>query len=144
MTLKSKAFNISRRSLLVGSVQSSAGLMLGLSLPAMNAQASDEKSAVLEPNAFVAIGSDNQVTITIKHIEMGQGTFTGLATLVAEELDADWSQVTCRGAEANAEKYANLHWGKFQGTGGSSAVVGLHPPRRSSRCRTSPVGFPPP
>ncbi|MCG8315378.1 MAG: xanthine dehydrogenase family protein molybdopterin-binding subunit [Pseudomonadales bacterium] len=120
--------NLSRRNFLLSSLQTSAGLMLGVSLPlstsqAANASSKQKNNAVLEPNAFVAISNNNIVTITIKHLEMGQGTFTGLATLVAEELDAAWSQVECRGAEADAKKYANLNWGKFQGTGGSSAIA---------------------
>ncbi|MCG8668371.1 MAG: xanthine dehydrogenase family protein molybdopterin-binding subunit [Pseudomonadales bacterium] len=116
------ALNLSRRKFLITSAQSSAGLMLSLSIPAVHAGATKAGSGMLEPNAFVAIGADNVVTVTIKHLEMGQGSFTGLATLVAEELDAAWSQVVCRGAEANTEKYANLAWGKFQGTGGSSGI----------------------
>src|SRR5204863_9711542 len=57
-----------------------------------------------------------------KHIEMGQGTYTGLATLVAEELDADWAQVRVEGAPADAGRYNNLFWGPTQGTGGSTAI----------------------
>jgi isoquinoline 1-oxidoreductase beta subunit len=77
----------------------------------------------LAPNAFVRIGADNSVTVIAKHIEMGQGTYTGLATILAEELDADWSQVRVEGAPADARRYNNLQWGPMQGTGGSSAVA---------------------
>jgi isoquinoline 1-oxidoreductase beta subunit len=59
----------------------------------------------------------------VKHIEMGQGTFTGLPTLVAEELDADWSQIRVEPAPADAKRYNNLFWGPAQGTGGSTAVA---------------------
>src|SRR4029434_8552835 len=79
--------------------------------------------AALEPNAFVRIGADNTVTVLVKHIEMGQGTFTGLPTLVAEELDADWSQIRVEGAPADAKLYNNLFWGAAQGTGGSTALA---------------------
>ena len=79
--------------------------------------------AELAPNAFVRIGADNSVTVIAKHIEMGQGTYTGLATILAEELDADWSQVRVEGAPADAKRYNNLQWGPMQGTGGSSAVA---------------------
>ncbi|HXX86745.1 MAG TPA: xanthine dehydrogenase family protein molybdopterin-binding subunit [Casimicrobiaceae bacterium] len=79
--------------------------------------------AALEPNAFVRIGVDNTVTVVVKHIEMGQGTFTGLPTLVAEELDADWSQIRVEPAPADAKRYNNLFWGEAQGTGGSTAVA---------------------
>jgi isoquinoline 1-oxidoreductase beta subunit len=76
-----------------------------------------------EPNAFVRIGADNSVTVISKHLEMGQGTYTGLATIVAEELDADWAQVKVEGAPADASRYNNLQWGPVQGTGGSSAMA---------------------
>jgi isoquinoline 1-oxidoreductase beta subunit len=75
------------------------------------------------PNAFVRIGEDDRVTVIIKHLEMGQGTYTGLATLVAEELDAAWSQIDVEGAPADAAIYNNLFWGKLQGTGGSTAIA---------------------
>src|SRR5437588_1411468 len=57
------------------------------------------------------------------HLEMGQGTYTGLPTLVAEELDADWSQMRVEGAPADAKRYNNLFWGEAQGTGGSTALA---------------------
>ncbi len=78
--------------------------------------------APFAPNAFVRIGADNKVVVISKHIEMGQGTYTGLATLVAEELDADWSQITVEGAPADTAKYTNLAFG-LQGTGGSTAIA---------------------
>jgi isoquinoline 1-oxidoreductase beta subunit len=78
---------------------------------------------VLEPNAFIRIGQDNLVTVISKHLEMGQGTYTGLATIVAEELDANWSDVRVEGAPANAKLYNNLQWGPSQGTGGSGSIA---------------------
>jgi isoquinoline 1-oxidoreductase beta subunit len=75
------------------------------------------------PNAFVRIGADDSITIISKHIEMGQGSYTGLATILAEELDADWTQVRVESAPADASRYANLVFGKIQGTGGSSAIA---------------------
>ncbi len=74
------------------------------------------------PNAFLRIGTDGQVTVYAKHLEMGQGVYTGLATLVAEELDADWSSVKVEGAPANSALYANTLMG-IQGTGGSTAIA---------------------
>jgi isoquinoline 1-oxidoreductase subunit beta len=88
-----------------------------------NAPSAPPKSAGLAPNAFVRIDADGTVTVLAKHVEMGQGAYTGLATLVAEELDADWAQVRVEGAPANAKLYNNLAWGPFQGTGGSSSVA---------------------
>jgi len=75
------------------------------------------------PNAFLRIGSDNSVTVIAKHIEMGQGAYTGIATVAAEELDADWSLVRVESAPADAKRYANLVFGTLQGTGGSSAMA---------------------
>lgn len=59
----------------------------------------------------------------IKHVEMGQGTYTGLTTLVAEELDAAWEQMVPEGAPADASRYNNTLWGPMQGTGGSTAIA---------------------
>src|SRR5580700_8643844 len=74
------------------------------------------------PNAFLRIGADNRVTVIAKHVEMGQGAYTGIATIVAEELDADWAQIQVESAPADAKRYANLVFGTLQGTGGSSAM----------------------
>lgn len=101
-----------------------AGLTLGISLPTTalaTAQATVE-SSVFEPNAFVRITPDNQVIIRMKHLEMGQGTYTGLATILADELDAAWEQVVPEAAPADANRYKNLAFG-VQGTGGSTAIA---------------------
>ena len=103
-------------------------LVLGLHLPQALAQSGPgktmgaEASGVFSPNAFVRIAPDNTVTVIVKHVEMGQGTYTGLPTLVAEELDADWPQMRVEGAPADARRYNNLFWGEAQGTGGSTAL----------------------
>src|ERR1700681_1656482 len=76
----------------------------------------------LAPNAFVRVGTDNLVTVICKHHEMGQGNTTGLASLVADELDADWSMVRTEYAPSDTKLYANLAFG-MQGTGGSSAIA---------------------
>src|SRR5262245_5124320 len=116
--------NVSRRAFL----KASGGLMLGLHLPEVLAQSPAKKLAGgrfkdFAPNAFVRIGADNTVTVIVKHLEMGQGTYTGLPTLVAEELDAAWSQIRAEGAPADAKLYNNLFWGPAQGTGGSTALA---------------------
>ncbi|MCA9777976.1 MAG: xanthine dehydrogenase family protein molybdopterin-binding subunit [Candidatus Eremiobacteraeota bacterium] len=74
-------------------------------------------------NAFVKIGSDDTVTVIIKHAEFGQGVTTGLTTIVAEELDARWDQMKWEFAPADASRYANLKFGTVQGTGGSSSIA---------------------
>ena len=117
---------LSRRALLA---QAGGGLVIGLVLPSMaRAQAirrtdpSEFRKVPAAPNAFLRIAPDNTVTVIAKHIEFGQGPFTGLATLAAEELDADWSQMRAEHAPADAVLYANLNMGQ-QGTGGSSSMA---------------------
>lgn len=112
--------NESRRRFLQGA----AGLTLAIYLPGTAIGASKKASAAnFEPNAFLRIAEDNSITVFSKHLEMGQGTYTGLATIVAEELDAKWSQVRVEGAAADAKRYNNLLWGPMQGTGGSTAIA---------------------
>ncbi len=125
--------NLSRRDFLIKGVAAGAGLTLGLYLPrglgkeyrAGPGIAGGEERDVgtFEPNAFVRIGTDDKVTVIVKHLEMGQGTYTGLPTLVAEELDARWDQVNPEGAPADVTRYNNLLWGPAQGTGGSTAIA---------------------
>ena len=121
---------LSRRDFLQHGLAAGAGLTLGLDL--LSAARAGEGGAAMqrddaamhafEPNAFVRIGSDNLVTVVCKHIEFGQGTFTGLPTLVADELDADWSQIRVVAAPADPSRFNNLNWGPFQATGGSSSM----------------------
>lgn len=126
--------NVSRRAFLKSGLASAAGLTLGLSLPLRAGNDGpgkttlnhDVRGAAFAPNAFVRIGVDGTVTVFSKHLEMGQGVYTGLATLVAEELDAAWAQVRVVGAPANAEIYNNLFWGNVQGTGGSTSIANAY------------------
>ena len=112
--------NLSRR----GFLQGAAGLTLGLALPGVSLAAKPGAAAAsFEPTPFLRIGADNSVTVISKHLEMGQGTYTGLATIVAEELDAAWAQVKVEGAPADAKRYNNLFFGGAQGTGGSTAMA---------------------
>ncbi len=74
------------------------------------------------PNAFIRIAPDNTVTVMIKHLDKGQGVTTGLTTIVAEELDADWGQMRAEFAPADAALYKNLAFG-IQGTGGSTSIA---------------------
>jgi isoquinoline 1-oxidoreductase beta subunit len=116
---------LSRRSLLAGA----GGLIIALQLPkAARAQSGAAQAfrpagaATFAPNAFIRVAADNSVTVLVKHIEFGQGPFTGLATLVAEEMDADWAQMRAEHAPADVKLYANLAFG-VQGTGGSTAMA---------------------
>src|SRR5262249_38053136 len=91
----------------------------------------DGSAAGFAPNAFVRIGLDDTVTVLVKHIEFGQGPFTGLATLVAEELDADWSKVRAQHAPADVNLYKNLLCG-MQGTGGPTAIANSYEQMRKA------------
>ena len=132
--------NVSRRSFLAAGLTTGAGLTLGLVIPGIaKSEASapgltrtDQAESALTPNAFVRIGTDGKVTVIAKHLEMGQGTHTGMATLVAEELDARWSQIEVVAAPADANRYNNLLWGPVQGTGGSTAIANAYEQMRQA------------
>ncbi|WP_085910048.1 xanthine dehydrogenase family protein molybdopterin-binding subunit [Kiloniella majae] len=116
-----KALNSSRRTFLKGAGVTT-GLLVGFHITGKGVAAALPNHA-FSPNAFVRIGTDNLVTVIAKHIEFGQGSHTGLATILAEELDASWDQIRIESAPADARKYNNLFWGPYQGTGGSTAIA---------------------
>ena len=109
----------SRRNFLKGAAAVGAGLVIGLD-PRTGALAASDTPAALNP--FVQIDADGVVTVLLKHFEMGQGTTTGLTTLVAEELDANWDGVQIAFAPSDDKLYGNLLFGS-QGTGGSTAIA---------------------
>lgn len=115
---------LSRRDFLKNTA--AVGLVFGLQLAANKKAAAADVGEVapgaFAPNAFVRIAPDNVVTLVIKHHEMGQGATTGLATILAEELDAELAAVNIEYAPANAALYKNLAFGS-QGTGGSTAIA---------------------
>ena len=114
---------VSRRDFLRTTAAVGAGLTIATWLPGCASKpAAAAAGTGFVPNAFVRIGTDDTVMVIAKHLEMGQGAYTGLATLVAEELDADWSRVTVEGAPANDKLYGNATWGGAMGTGGSSSI----------------------
>ncbi|MGY2051535.1 molybdopterin cofactor-binding domain-containing protein [Methylobacterium sp. JK268] len=118
----------SRRAFLTGGAAAGGALVIGFSLdlrgmPARAAEGPDLSKVPTRPNAFVRIAADDSVTVVIKHLDMGQGNTTGLATILAEELDADWAQVRTAFAPADASLYNNTAFGPIQGTGGSTAVA---------------------
>jgi isoquinoline 1-oxidoreductase beta subunit len=97
--------------------------VIGAYLPASTASAeAATKASANVFNPFVTITPDNKVIVLSKHLDKGQGTATGLATLVADELDADWSEMVADFAPANTALYKNLFFG-VQGTGGSTAMA---------------------
>ena len=92
---------------------------------------SEDAQGTIDATGFVKVSPDNTVTVMVKHLEMGQGPYTGLTTLVAEELDAHWSQMRAQGAPANTELYKNLAFG-IQGTGGSTAIANSYEQMRKA------------
>ena len=136
---------ITRRYFLKKTAHYSGGLTLALTLPCcvkgdsnsesntdISAEDSVEAGSVrFDANAFVSINTDNTVTVIIKHLEMGQGTYTGLATLVAEELDADWNQIVAESAPTDTKRYTNFYFG-MQGTGGSNSIANAYTQMREA------------
>ena len=112
----------SRRQFLIGAAVAGAGLTIGFQVPrGLSAQAADAANPI---NAYLRIAPDSSVTVLSAHMDGGQGIYTGIATLVAEELDADWSQLRVEGAAGNPGLYGNITWGgAVQGTGGSSSTT---------------------
>ena len=116
-------FNLSRRAFLNSSALAGGGLVLGLHLPqpARSADALRPGDVpALRLNAFVRIGPDNSVTVVVNHSEMGQGPYTSVPMMVAEELDADWSKVHYEAAPV-APEYNHSIFG-IQMTGGSTST----------------------
>jgi len=113
---------LERREFLKFSLTASGGLLLGLYIPsgAKEALARESSATTFMPNAFVRIGSDERVTVIVNHSEMGQGVYTSLPMLLAEELDADWNKVGFEPAPVDP-KYNHPVFG-MQMTGGSSSV----------------------
>lgn len=130
MQLPNSISKPSRRQFLIASGGATAGLIIGAALPASETTAAESTSGTMNP--FVMIAPDSTVTVLSKHLDKGQGAATGLATLVADELDASWDQVRVEFAPANARLYNNLSWGPYQGTGGSSAISNAFTQYRSA------------
>jgi len=113
---------VHRRDFLKLSVAASGGLLIGFHFPGVSKLASAQQSSpnAFMPNAFVRIGTDERVTVIVNHSEMGQGVYTSLPMLLAEELDADWTKVGYESAPVDP-KYNHPAFG-MQMTGGSSSV----------------------
>ena len=109
-----------RRGLIIGAAMVGGSLMVGCSMGDV-LTFGGHKPELGPFGAFIRIDPDGSVTVMNKHQEMGQGNHAGLAAIVAEELDADWSKVKVKHAPANAKLYANSMFGA-QATGGSTAI----------------------
>jgi isoquinoline 1-oxidoreductase beta subunit len=110
---------VTRRSFLQTTALLAGALLVGFRLDGRPATAAE----ALAPNAFIRIAPDNTITIISKHTELGQGSYTGLATILAEEIDADWGQIRVEPAPADAKRYGNRLVGGVQMTGGSTSMA---------------------
>jgi len=116
----SRGFRPSRRQMLAGSAAAAGAFTFGFTIPAGAQQA-----GVPEINAWVVVHPDDKVVIRIARSEMGQGTLTGLAQLVAEELNCDWAKVTTEYPTPGQNVARNRVWGNFS-TGGSRGIRESH------------------
>src|SRR5689334_19228331 len=119
---------LSRRSFLQVGAAAGGGLLLSLSLPIAGSKAASDQFA---PNAFVRIDADGLVTLIMPYVEMGQGTYTAIPMLIAEELEVDLHQVRLEHAPPNEKLYANPLLG-VQATGNSNAIRGAWQPMREA------------
>jgi isoquinoline 1-oxidoreductase beta subunit len=116
-----KSPKLSRRKFIVGSAAvAGGGLALGLNLP-FDIDAAQAQTAATEVNIWVAIKPDDTCVIRIARSEMGQGTLTGIAQLVAEELECDWNKVATEGISPGRNLASKRAWGEM-GTGGSRGI----------------------
>ncbi len=122
--MKTAIQNPSRRSFIIGSAAVGSGLALGLSIP-FGARLARAAEATPEVNAWVVIRPDDTVVVRIARTEMGQGTLTGLAQMVAEELECDWSKVTTEYPTPGQSVARKRIWGDFS-TGGSRGIRESH------------------
>jgi isoquinoline 1-oxidoreductase beta subunit len=122
----------SRRHFLKVGAAAGGGMMLSLSLPITNSDAQPAAARGFEPNAFIRIVSNGQVTMTMPYVEMGQGTYTAIPMLIAEELEVDLKQVQLEHAPPNPKLYGNPVLGGDQVTGNSSAIRAAWQPLRQA------------
>ncbi|MGB8856405.1 MAG: molybdopterin cofactor-binding domain-containing protein, partial [Burkholderiales bacterium] len=129
MKIISAFHNESRRTFLKASAALGGGLVLELALPP-SSLADSAGSKAFSPSAWLRISPDNMVTVIVDKSEMGQGVYTSLPMIIAEELDADWSKVRMEAAPA-AKEYFHP-WFGIQATGGSTSVRAMWKPLREA------------
>ncbi len=120
---RAKTELVSRRGFLLSVSATAAGFAIGYrSVGSLAAGPAPKPGDDLA--AYLTISEDNTVTVLSSQFDMGQGSYHGLATLVVEELGADWEQVTVQGASGDLAHYGNLMWGgAAQGSGGSTSMA---------------------
>jgi len=127
--------DLSRRRFLSVSAAVGGGLLIGFTTgPSIGAAGAAQSvaSPPFTPNAFIRIGSDGQVVLTMPYVEMGQGTYTSIPMLIAEELEVDLKQVRLEHAPPNEKLYGNPLLGGIQATGNSNAIRASWQPLRQA------------
>lgn len=125
-TVKPVSLTLNRRQFLKATAVGSCGLMVGISLNASANASSAKQAAEFNPNAFIHLQKDGCVLIYCGRCEMGQGISTALPSVVADEMEADWSRVTVEQAEGDQDKYGS------QATGGSASIRTMYEPMRKA------------
>ncbi len=125
-----QANGLSRRSFLQVGAAAGGGLMLSLSLPFAKGEAEDAES--FAQNAFIRIDGDGQIVLTMPYVEMGQGDYTAIPMLIAEELEVGLNQVRLEHAPPNEKLYGNPLLAGVQATGGSTAIPAAWEPMRQA------------
>src|SRR5258708_37156593 len=120
---------LSRRIFLKTGIAASGGLLLGVGLPSLFGGAFAAAPGTFTPNAFIRIGNDGALTLTMPYVEMGQGTYTSIPMLIAKELEVSLDQVSLEHAPPDEKRYANPLLGE-QATGNSNAIRGAWEPLR--------------
>ncbi|HZR36807.1 MAG TPA: xanthine dehydrogenase family protein molybdopterin-binding subunit [Nevskia sp.] len=123
---------VSRRAFLKAGAAAGGGLLIAVGLPGLMGEAeAAEKGAEFAPNAFIRVGGDGRITLVMGQVEMGQGTYTSMPMLIAEELEVSLDQVTLEHAPPDQKAYGNPIF-VVQMTGGSTSVRGFWTPLRQA------------
>jgi isoquinoline 1-oxidoreductase subunit beta len=123
---------LSRRRFLQAGAAAGGGLMLSLSLSFANGEAEAADSDGFAPNAFIRIDGDGQIVLIMPYVEMGQGDYTAIPMLIAEELEVDLNQVRLEHAPPDEKLYGNPLLAGVQATGGSTAIRAAWTPLREA------------
>ena len=123
---------LSRRRFMQVGTAAGGGLMLSLHLPLGNLEAEAEDANSFAPDAFIRIDPDGRVVLTMPYVEMGQGTYTAIPMLIAEELEVDLNQVRLEHAAPDDKLYGNPLIAGLQITGGSTAIRAAWKPMREA------------
>src|SRR5437660_4436016 len=132
---RDSGINLTRRQFLSATAAVGGGLLIGFTTgPSIGTAAAAQSVSTppFTPNAFIRIGSDGQIVLTMPYVEMGQGTYTSIPMLIAEEFEVDLKAVRLEHAPPNEKLYGNPLLGGIQATGNSNAVRAAWQPLRQA------------